>query len=358
MEKQDDKKSTAETIIRWGGTIPYPTDKRMPEQISHVCVHRGEREFPFLHDTSITVLNGKLYMGWYQCTKGEIEGKTQICGAWSEDGGLHWSEPELVIGDSVWHYVPAVFYEDECGIIRSLVTCMTGHDRPNHVVELTYEQGRWVHIANHTIRFLFNTTPIRLCDGSWIAGGRFASAEGALPLTPGVAKKYPGSFEWKCLPFPCPWFDEGVIGYPENALFVCDNKIHAVVRCDNGPAYTYCADLKGETWQYTGRSDLPAIGAKWYGGTLQDGRAYLLFNEYVSGDERTRLVLLIQDHKEKGFSQRYILAEDRDERIGCGPWWHYPSACIWQDNLYVSCTSNREEKVRNAVCIRIPQSNL
>lgn len=358
MKNQIHKKEPPATLIHWSDTIPYPTDNRVPEGISRICVHRGGGEFPFLHDTSITVLGGKLFMAWYQCTQGEIEGQTQICGSWSEDGGLHWSEPELVIGDNVWHYVPAVFYEAENGNICGLVTCMTGHDRPDHVVELKYERDRWIQTAEHVMPFLFNTTPIRLPDGSWIAGGRSASAKGELPLIPGVVKRNPGNTNWELYSFLCPWFDENVASYPETALLVCEDGIHAVVRCDNGPAYTYYSGIEGEAWQYIGRSDLPAIGAKWYGGTFPEGGTFLLFNEYSDGDERTRLVLLTRKFEEKGFSKRYVLAEGIDESIKCGPWWHYPSACILKDTLYVSCTSNQEEKVRNAVCIRISLKSL
>ena len=175
-----------ETIIRWNEKKPYPLDMTVPEGIRRVCVRRPTKEFPFTHDTSVTVLGGRLFVAWYQCTQGEIAGQTSICGVWSADDGLAWSEPEVVIGDEKWHYVPAAFYEDENGIPHGLVTCMIGHDRPVQVVELLYLEGRWQEKAVHQLRFLFNTAPFMLPDGSWIAGGRAADSAGALPLVPGA----------------------------------------------------------------------------------------------------------------------------------------------------------------------------
>ncbi|MBQ4050284.1 MAG: exo-alpha-sialidase, partial [Oscillospiraceae bacterium] len=190
-------------------------------------------------------------------------------------------------------------------------------------------------------------------------GGRFPTEPGELPLIPAAARLLPGSKEWQLVPFPGPW-DKGnfPLKYPETAIFHSDDGWHAVVRCDGGAAYTYRGDENGADWVFTGETDLPAISAKWYAGDLPDGRNYLLFNERVSGDERLRLVLLIRELGAERFSKRYVLADGWNELIHCGPYWHYPSACVFEDALYVSCTSNKEESVRNAVCIRIPLKSL
>ena len=346
------------TLIRWSEKFPYPCEAEFPDGLTRVCVHRGGGEYPFLHDTSVTVLDGRLFLAWYQCTEGEIEGKTGISGCWSDDG-INWSEPETVISDSDCHYVPAAFYQAEDGLPHGLVTCMTGHDRPFKVVEVRRENGQWKRYKEHGISFLFNTAPRQLPDGSWISGGRFPAAEGELPLIPAAAKRCAGSEEWQLLPFPGPW-EEGnfPLKYPETALFFADGAWHAVARCDGGAAYTYRAGADGTGWKFTGETNLPAIGAKWYAGNLPDGRDYLLFNELAAGDERLRLVLLVREQGAEAFSKRFVLADGWDESLSCGPYWHYPSACVFEDALYVSCTSNKEESVRNAACIRVPLKSL
>lgn len=48
-------------------------------------VHRSGPEFPFLHDTMIAPLGGRLLMAWYNCSENEIVGRTIIRGRWSAD---------------------------------------------------------------------------------------------------------------------------------------------------------------------------------------------------------------------------------------------------------------------------------
>lgn len=74
-------------------------------------VHRADQEFPFLHDTMIVPLGGRLLMAWYNCSENEIVGRTIIRGRWSADHGQTWSEPEIICEDvrPEHHMVPVTF---------------------------------------------------------------------------------------------------------------------------------------------------------------------------------------------------------------------------------------------------------
>jgi len=326
-----------------------------PDGMTAVCVRRASETFPFLHDTSVTSLGGRLFAAWYQCTAGEIEGITQIAGTWSDDGGETWSEAEVVIGDGTYHCVPAVFYETEEGIF-ALVTLMTAHDRPVKVVELTYTSGQWERVREHDIRFLFNTTPVRMNDGRWISGGRVSPAAGELPQIPAAAVREPDG-EWRIERFGGPWRNgEFCLWCPETALIVNGDDIRAIVRNDRGQPWTFRRE--NGAWHFTGESVLPAAGVKMYGGVLYGGREYLFFSERTPANDRSRLSMVLRDGACGGFTKRYLIADGYDDALACGPYWHYPCASEWNGTLYVSCTANGPDNIRNAVVFRIPVKSL
>lgn len=327
----------------------FPNDPPKPRGMTAACVRRATEEFPFLHDTSVTVLGGRLFAAWYQCTAGEIEGITQIAGSWSDDGGETWSEAEIVAEDSRYHCVPAAFYETDDGI-SALVTRMTAHDRPVDVLELTYTDGRWERRRRHDIRFLFNTNPVRYLDGTWIAGGRVSPAAGELPQIPAAAVRDIAG-NWTVQPFEGPWTDgKFPLWCPETAI-LRKNGLRAIVRNDHGQPWTFRRE--DGAWCFTGEAELPVHSAKMYAGTLSDRREYLLYNERTPQNDRSRLVLAVREG-DGGFTKLYLIADGYDDALRCGPYWHYPCACEWDGTLYVSCTANGPDNLRDAVVFRIP----
>ncbi len=343
----------SETVFCYDGI--YPEDSVNPERMTAVCVRRASEKFPFLHDTSVTVLGGRLFAAWYQCTAGEIEGITQIAGTWSDDGGETWSEVEIVAEDSRYHCVPAAFYETDDGIF-AIVTRMTAHDRPVDVVELRYADGAWIPYRTHNIRFLFNTNPVRYLDGTWIAGGRISPEEGELPQIPALAVRGIDG-NWRVRPFDGAWKNgEFPLYCPETAI-LRRNGLRAIVRNDHGQPWMF--EREGEVWRFTGECGLPVHAAKMYAGELSDRREYLLFNERTPQNDRSRLVMLLTEKGGTGgFTKRYVLADGYDENLRCGPYWHYPCACECEGMLYISCTANGPDNVRDAVVFRIPADAL
>ncbi len=331
----------------------YPHNPPKPEGMTAVCVRRASEKFPFLHDTSVNLLGDRLFAAWYQCTAGEIEGITQIAGTWSEDGGATWSEAEIVAEDSAYHCVPAAFYENDEGIF-ALVTRMTAHDRPVDVLELRYSDGKWTTYRVHDIRFLFNTNPVRYLDGMWIAGGRVSPKTGELPQIPALAVRGIDG-NWTVQTFDGPWSEgEFPLYCPETAI-LRKNGLRAVVRNDHGQPWTFRWE-DGE-WRFTGEAELPVHGAKMYGGTLSDGWEYLLYNERTPQNDRSRLVMALREGDGE-FTKLYLLADGYDDKLRCGPYWHYPCACERDGMLYVSCTANGADNLRDAVVYRIPVKSL
>ena len=84
----------------WREGLEYPACPTKPEGMKTSVIQRADEEFPFLHDTMVVPLLGKLFMAWYNCSEAEIVGKTVIRGRWSQDGGESLSDAELVAEDT------------------------------------------------------------------------------------------------------------------------------------------------------------------------------------------------------------------------------------------------------------------
>ena len=319
-------------------------------------VHRADREFPFLHDTMVVQLGGRLLTAWYNCSEDEIVGRTVIRGRWSQDGGATWSAPEIICEDDRegYHMVPVTFSEYD-GQIWAYVTRMTAHDRPVGYVCAAYDGARWQIRSEREAPVLLNTLPQKT-EGRWIVGGRMSAARGELPLIPIVALAAPGApAEWTIVKLPGPWNrGEYPLQFPETALLVERNRVDALVRNDAGPMGCFTSLNGGQSWSEMRPCSLPIAPAKMYGGTLPDGRQYLIYNELTARKDRSRLVLALRDGPEKPFTRAWLLADGYDEAIEAGPYWHYPCACTADGRLYVSCTASGQGVVRHAALFTVP----
>ncbi len=56
-------------------TFSAPAAKEHVKGLRAQIVHRADQEFPFLHDTMIVPLGGRLLMAWYNCSENEIVGR-------------------------------------------------------------------------------------------------------------------------------------------------------------------------------------------------------------------------------------------------------------------------------------------
>lgn len=346
----------------WREGLEYPACPTEPEGMKVSMVQRADEEFPFLHDTMVVPLLGKLFMAWYNCSEAEIVGKTVIRGRWSEDGGKSWSEVEEVAGDAAGaglHYVPVTFQEYD-GRAWAYVTVMKAHDRPVGYRCRVYENGEWLDAGEREEPVLFNTLPVKTAGGSLIAAGRVAPAAGELPLIPSVMLAGPGApAKWRIRKLPGPWNrGEYPFPYPETALIVGDAGMTAVVRGEERAEVFHSTD-GGESWSGPTEAGFPTAGAKMYGGVLSDGKEYFIYNERNVKNDRKKLVMAVRLPGEAGFGRLYLLREGYDPALDAGPCWHYPCACERDGILYVSCTASAETgNVRHGILMRIPTDSL
>jgi hypothetical protein len=206
----------------WNNKVDFPRHGDKPTGMKATIVHKADAAFPFLHDTMVVPLLGKIFMAWYNCSEAEIVGRTVIRGCWSDDGGEHWSIPEIIAEDVTeegLHYVPVTFHEFE-GKAYAYITIMKSHDRPLGYECRVYETGLWNVVKKYEDPLLFNTLIQELPNGMIAAAGRIASRTGELPLIPSVMlaeKQEPAT--WRIQRLPGPWLTgDYSLPYPETAL--------------------------------------------------------------------------------------------------------------------------------------------
>lgn len=326
-----------------------------PEMRAQI-IHRADAEFPFLHDTMVAPLNGRLLAAWYNCSEDEIVGRTVIRGRWSDDGGQTWSAPEIICEDEQEHrhMVPVTFSEQN-GEVWAYVTKMSAHDRPMGYVCARCEADGWHIREERSDLVLLNTLP-QQTQGNWIVGGRMAKSIGELPLIPIVATAAPASpAQWTIRPLPGPWDDgEYPFQYPETALLTDGARVDALVRNDAGAMACFTSLDGGRSWGAMQSCALPIAPAKMYGGSLPDGRQFLIFNEITPERDRSRLVLALRGGIDRPFDRAWLLADGFNAELDAGPYWHYPCACIADGWLHISCTASSQSVVRHAALFSLP----
>ncbi len=346
------------SCMDWDEGVSYPEMPAKPVGMTAAVLHRADEEFPFLHDTMITVLGGKLFAAWYNCTEDEIAGRTVIRGCWLKDDGTPYTELQVVAEDEKLHAVPVTFFEEASGIY-ALTTLMTGHDVPVGYTVTKYEDGAWKEVRRRKTPVLLNTLPVCLSDGSFLLCGRIAGKEGEHPLIPCAVTCTSVLEELHIHPLPGVWnHGDYPLPFPETTMVLENGRVHALVRNEHGPALCFESADGGRSWSGAQESTLPAAPAKMCAGVLSDGRQYVIFNEKTAQNDRSRLVMALRKNMDSGFDTLYLLRDGFDADLQGGPYWHYPCACEKDGMLYITCTVSGEGIERHAALMTVPVASL
>lgn len=344
--------------MAWDERVPYPKAPAVPVGLTAAVLHRADEEFPFLHDTMITTLGGKLFAAWYNCTEDEIAGRTVIRGCWLKDDGTPETGLQVVAEDEHFHAVPVTFFEENGGFY-AFATRMTGHDVPVGYMVTEYVDGAWKIVHTGETPVLLNTLPLRLRDGRWLLCGRVAGKKGEHPLIPCAVTCTSVLEELRLHPMPGVW-NRGKypLPYPETTMIADKGRIHTLVRNEHGPALCFESTDSAASWSSAQESTLPAAPVKMCAGRLSDGRQYVLFNEKTERNDRSRLVMALRKDMDSDFDRLYLLRDGFDEQLNAGPYWHYPCACEKDGVLHITCTVSEEGIVRHAALLRVPVASL
>jgi hypothetical protein len=352
------------TYPLWTESTPFPSRELMvvPQGAVDVMVHRaGEDQYGFLHDTAIVSHTGVLFAAWYNCPEKEIAGESLIRGRRSVDGGLTWSEPEVIAADRDnrgVYYVPAVFLSHQ-GTLYAFVSNMAGHDLVTRceVFVLDEGRGRWETGGFVAGPFLPNCAPVPMADGNFVMAGRMARRPGEHPRIPAVAISAGVGLTatWTVIPVVSPGTCryEVDLPYPETTVIVNGTDATAIVRNDRGNALVFLSRDYCRTWSGPFQHNLPIGASKVYAGTLSTGQRYMISNTPTRG-YRDLLTIAVTKAGSEVFARAWKLRDGHSAALGTGPEWSYPCAIEHEGMLYVAYTSEK----RHCVLTRVHLSSL
>lgn len=140
-----------------------------------------------------------------------------------------------------------------------------------------------------------------------------------------------------------------------------DNTLVHIFR-DQNSSFKKLASIStdnGESWTTPVLTDMPDARTKQSAGNFADGTAYLVGNP---NNDKLRIPLAVTLSKDGAyFDQAYVLRKGGDdiqdqrfEGKAKRPGYHYPKSYVWNDHLYVSYTTNKED----VEITRVPIANL
>ncbi len=318
---------------------------RVDPAFDRVSITLPTEEFAFLHESAIIEFKGVLYASWYNCVKKELVGYTPICGKRSYDGGKTWTDTEVIAEDKSGKilYCPPVY-----GICDGRLYLMLNQMvAPDHIHSLdTYvldeNIGKFVLLKTESIPFKLNTNVVKLSNGKLLLPGRMGELDG-FPTTPAVLISDTGKIDgaWRMVKVAQNGIleDGEKLVHPETTVIECCGKLYMFNRNDRRRVpLVYISEDFGESWSRAFAHDVPYVSSKIYGGTLQDGRNYLIAN--IEKYNRSCLAVYFSDKNSIKMTKSVVLFDVNNE-VGNATACHYPSAVEFDGKLYIIATLNR-----------------
>lgn len=326
--------------------------------VVHTEVYYPNEEYGFLHESAIIEYHGTLFASWYNNPALELNGRTPIRGRRSTDGGMTWSDIEVLCDDPTGTimYCPPVYGIDD-DVLYMFVNEMVSADHMHALNLYRYEEaaGVFVQLWSRPVSFKLNTNVYRLPDGKLMLPGRIAEMDG-FPNTPAVLLSDSGRIdaEWRlvCIQPDGNLADGAKLVHPEIAAMIGDGVIYMFCRDDERRVpLLYASKDCAETWEGPFEIDIPLSASKIYAGDLSDGRHYVIGNLHPG---RSRLAVLFTEPGSVKFTDGFMLQNGMSDQFGYGEMWHYPAAYEADGRLYVIYTASVQNPKRGAVVSAVP----
>lgn len=322
----------------------------------------------FSNGVFMTAFNGDLYCQWQSSGLDEDAPDTWVAYSRSQDGGLTWSAPmELaptiingycssggwwVADDTLIAYINT--WPDDViprgGYTRYTKSTDGINWSPIEVV--TMENG-------DTLNGIFEQDPHALPDGRIVSAAHFQTG---LVVSPIFTDDPLGITGWTKANFSNLSVSGNVSRELEPSWFLRGTDTLVMVFRDQNSTYKKLASVstdRGENWTTPVLTNMPDARTKQSAGNLPDGTAYLAGNPK---NYKTRIPLAVTLSEDAyWFNTAYVLRKGGDDlqdlrydglykRLG----YHYPKSMVWNDYLYVSYATNKED----VEFTRVPLSSL
>lgn len=325
-----------------------------PEGISYVKVHDARDDHHFLLGASI-IKHGNIWICAYgQSRLEENDSESRFACKYSFDGCLSWSEETEIAGpEGDRSHSHGVLYDDN-GTIWAFypgARYAGGSTYPELKMEasvlrddgLVWEKKGVVLDTD----FWPLCEPMRLDDGSVLIAGLFTGNSGSSPAV-AISRGDLTKWDLSVIPDPSdikPWGETSVVKYPDRLV--------AFVRTAKGTVALSESFDFGRTWSALVLSNHEIADSKVYGGTLDTGSRYLIYN---IGSRKTLSIAVGKTDGSEGFSASYLIRNgwQKDPVYLNKRQWCYPYAVEDDGKLYVVYSENKE----NCELTIIPISSL
>ena len=316
----------------------------------------GDSTDHYSNGVVMTVFKGWFYCQWQSSAQDEDAPDTWVAYSRSQDG-KNWSPPDTlaptieagfrssggwwVAGDTLVAYIN-VWPSDVSP--RGGYTCyITSTDG------LTWSEIKPLPMADaDTLKGIFEQDPHALPDGRIINAAHFQPGLIAAPI---YTDDPSGVRGWTRASFTNLSVTGGISREIEPSWFLRSDDTIVMTFRDQNSTYFRLASVsgdRGESWSTPVLTNMPDSKAKQSAGNLPDGTAFMVGNPV---DNKTRIPLVVTLGKDgKLFNTAYVLRKGGEgiqdlrytgtsKRLG----YHYPKSIVWNEYLYVSYATNKED---------------
>lgn len=352
-------------ITDWHPVIPEGWGQFPEIPFERSVIYRGSAEsWAYSHHQTIMKFKDKYVASWSNGFLHEDYIGQEVHCAWSSDG-MSWSEPQIVAHTPV-----------ESKLVRNNAGLYSANGRLYCLVGVSTDPGRDVAEPGMSVLKepphldVYETTDLKtwkphenVCENIYLFEGPRKTKDGKF-LCCGfdLSDHHARVLIWNDPSKPTerpqvvdiPISPEGVL--PEQGTWyqTDDGRIWMYQRdaSANGYLASTWSDNEGQTWSDLLRTDFPNTYCRVFAGQLNDGRFYIVGNNYNRFLDRNHLHLALSDDGYV-FDRQYTLVEGQTTRRVNGRHkengYHYPNCCVDGDKLLVIHSENKEDIVVGVV---------
>ena len=353
-------KSGYPVLTDWHPLIPEGWGQFQALDAKRNVIYRGNAEsWAYSHHHTVAKFKDKYVTSWSNGFLHEDYVGQEVHYASSVDGA-NWSEPSVLAATPV-----------ESGLVRNNAGLYASEDTLYCYVCVAKDYGRdvsspgMVSIKEQHIRLdVYKTTDLEnwthyenICPNIWLFGAPHLTKGGKLMCCGHDITSGQGMVLL--------WDDASDPAAPPRVVYlemsldgVCPSE-GAWYQTDDGRIFMYqrdeamsgflalsWSDDEGETWSDLLRTNFPNSLSLAYAGQLNDGRYYIVGNNYNTLLDREHLLIAISDDGYV-FDRQYTIVEDQTTRRINGrhkeDGYHYPNCCADGDKLIVVYSVNKED---------------